>query len=258
MAILKTEAITLRRRRTREADALLTLYCQQGGKILASTRSVMKTTSRLAGVTQPFNHLHVILYEKVEDQEIKSLTQVSLMQSFDALRSDIERMGVASCLAEWVERLSPDSETNLKIWNLLLSAFRRWNEKTPRAEELIFYQWHLLIDAGVSPGIQSCPSCGREQALQWYYRARQGVLYCDACVSEGTPLQSGAVQALRQLGLSGEPPNLRLSEQQKREIHHLLQDHLEYHLEIRPKTNLFLQQWQQHSKSAQTEGPNQP
>ena len=112
MPILHTEAITLRRRRGREADALVTLFTKGAGKILVSTRGVRKSTSRYAGVTQPFNHLNVILYAKVRDQEIWTLTQASLMEAFDAIQNDLKRMAWASA---WRNGSKPSAAIRINL-----------------------------------------------------------------------------------------------------------------------------------------------
>lgn len=243
MPLLHTEAVTLRRRRTREADALLVLFCKESGKITASTRSVLKTTSRYAGVTQPFNHIDTILYAKVEDQEIWTLTQTALIRSFDHLRDDVTRMTYASCLAEWVDFLSGDLESSRPVWSLILQAFQRWNDQTPVLEDLFYYQWQLLMDAGLYPEISRCRSCSKTDSPAWHYEPSAGGLACPDCSPEGHTIHHGSIQALRRMAASPEPPLIRLSPAQIDEINLLLQTHLEYHIGVRSRASLFLSQW---------------
>lgn len=248
MPLLHTEAMTLRRRRTNEADALVTLFTRSQGKIVTSTKSVLKTQSRYAGVTQPFNHIHTILYAKVEEQEIWTITQITLLESFDHLRNDTERMTYASCLAEWTDFLTSDFEPNQRIWHLLLNAFRRWNEKDPRLEDLYYYQWNLLLSAGLQPDITLCRQCRNKESLQWYYQTHEGGLKCASCTSAGLMLHNGSIQALRRMSASDSPPPLHLTEDQLREINHLLQQHLEFHAGMRSRASLFLNLWNFSSK----------
>ncbi|HOJ61612.1 MAG TPA: DNA repair protein RecO [bacterium] len=242
MPILHTEAITLRRRRGREADALVTLFTRRAGKIIASTRGVLKTTSRYAGVTQPFNHLNVILYAKVQEQEIWTLTQVSLVESFDAVQGDLKRIAWASCLAEWIEAFSGDFESNLAVWDLLLDTLRGWNRREPAEEELIQCQWRLLVSAGLQPNLHHCHRCGGRESSAWYYLPADGCLACAACVHQGLRLGHGAIQALRRMTGPAPAPLIRLTPQQKNEIRRLLLTHVEYHTGVRLRSPLFLEQ----------------
>jgi len=242
MPILHTEAITLRRRRGREADALVTLFTKGAGKILVSTRGVRKSTSRYAGVTQPFNHLNVILYAKVRDQEIWTLTQASLMEAFDAIQNDLKRMAWASCLAEWIETFSGDFESNLAVWDLLRETYRNWNRRDPLEEELIQCQWRLLVHAGLQPDIQGCQGCGRMESPEWHYLPAEGRLACPACSPHGVRISHGAIQSLRRM-TAASAPLVRLSPRQKDEIRLLLKTHVEYHAGQRLRSSLFLEQW---------------
>ncbi len=167
MTILNTEAITLRRRRTREADALVTLWGRSCGKIVASTRSVLKSSSRYAGVTQPFHRLQAILYAQNEEQEIWTLTQVSLLESYETIQNDLNRMSYASMLVEWIDALSGEFQSSERIWFLLIDILHRWNQTIPKIEELLYYQLHLLIDAGFQPLLGSCSRCQRSQTNPW-------------------------------------------------------------------------------------------
>lgn len=227
----------------READALVTLFCQQGGKVIASTKSVMKTGSRYAGITEPFNHLHVVLYIKSEAQDIHTLTQAGLVYSYDTLRQDITRLAHASCLAEWVDFLSDESQSNPVVWRLLLSAFERWSINEPRHEDLFFYQWKLLADAGLAPQVHRCVNTGVTSAKQWHYLPGTGAVSADESSQSGVVLHQGSIQILRQLDASHEPPAIRFSKEQIKEIESLLQQHLEYHVGMRSRANLFLHQW---------------
>jgi DNA repair protein RecO (recombination protein O) len=240
MPLLHTEALTLRRRRTRDADALITLFCRQYGKITASARSVMKTTSRLAGVTQPFHYLNVVLYAKNESQDIWTLTQVALIHRFASLQNDLWKMAFASCLCEWMDLLSEEFESNMRVWDLLLDAFQRWETNMPAQEELFFYQWHLLADAGWQPEIRQCVLSGKKEESGWIYLPQEGGIAARGLTTGGLEISGGAVQALRRIADSNHPPNHRLSIAQKNEINLLLKRHLEFHGGGQSRSSLFL------------------
>jgi len=224
----------------RDADALVTLFGRSCGKITVSTKSVLKTTSRLAGITQPFNHLHAILYAKQDDQEIWTLTQTALIASFEGIQNGIQKMTCASCLVEWVEALSAESQSSVRVWNLLMEAFNRWNRQDPSREELAYYIYHLLVDAGLQPQILHCLQCGEENAPSWSYRSKDGGIVCSKCGGAGLSLCHGSIQILRRMASSHQPPSIRCSLQQNQEIGRLLQAHGEYHAGLQSRSVDFL------------------
>lgn len=240
MPLLNTEAITLRRRRTRDADALVTLWGRSCGKIVASTRSVLKTSSRYAGITQPFNRMQVILYAKFDDQDIWTLTQASLVESYDGVQNDLHRISFASNLVEWIDALSGEFQSSERIWRMLLDVMKRWNQFPPLLEELAYYQLHLLVDAGLQPQLDRCGECQKTASRYWRYVVRKGGLICESCGREGVRLSGGAVEILRRLTDYKRPPSaIRMTNQQKDEIQQLLQAHGEYHAGLQSRSALF-------------------
>ena len=245
MPLLHTEAIILRRIRTKDADALVVLYGKTAGKITTSTKSVLKTQSRYAGVTQPFNRIHAVLYAKKEDQDIWTITQVSLIESYDQIQQNVSRLAYASCLAEWLDFFCHDRESNLVIWNLFVSAMQRWNQVEPSMEDLLFYEWKFLSSAGLQPEINHCLKTRKEDAPAWVFIPQEGGIINSSLVSGGMSISQGTVQALRLLSRSQTPPAVRLSPQQKHETNLLLKIHLEYHAGLKSRARFFLERWLQ-------------
>lgn len=245
MPLLHTEAITLRRIRTKDADALVVLYGKTAGKITASTKSVMKTQSRYAGVTQPFNRIHAVLYAKKEDQDIWTLTQVSLIESYDQIHQDVSRLAYASCLAEWLNFFCHDRESNISIWNQFLGAMQRWNQSDPTLEDLLFYEWKFLATAGFQPEINHCLKSHKEECPSWVFVPQEGGLINSSLTSDGISISHGTVQLLRLIARSQTPPALRLSPQQKHETNLIIKSHLEFHAGLKSRARFFLEKWLQ-------------
>jgi DNA repair protein RecO len=243
MPLLQTEAITLRRRRTRDADALVILYGKTSGKVTASTKSVMKTKSRYAGVTQPFNRIHAMLYAKREEQDIWTLTQVSLIKNYDVIQNNFSRMVYASCLVEWIDFLSSEFQSSQRVWVTLTDALDDWNENVPGLEGLFYYQWRLLCAAGLQPIIAHCMATHIKDAAAWSYLPRDGGIVSAEVTRDGFAVSAGTIQVLRILANSDTPPTIKLSAQQKREITTLLKLHLEYHAGLKSRAGLFLEKW---------------
>jgi len=241
----------------READALVILFTKKAGKVTVSGRSVLKATSRFAGITQPYNHLHVVLYAKSREQEIWTLTQAALVRDFGSIQGDLGRMAYAACLAEWVDALSGEFESSLRTWDVLIRAFERWDATPPRPAELVQSQWRLLAEAGVQPEVGACIRCGREENASWLYSAEEGGIGCPSCIEKGTPVAAGSLQALREIVRTGFPPPVRLSRSQWGEIDRMLQSHVEFHVGIPFRSASFFRRWRSLGGEKTRSGPGE-
>ena len=69
-----------------------------------------KTTSRLRGAVQLFNHTYLVLYT---GKTLDTVSQGEAEEQFSYLEQDLELFTAASYCAELVDRLTPVSYTHL-------------------------------------------------------------------------------------------------------------------------------------------------
>lgn len=195
---LKTEALVLRETAYQDADKLLTLLTREGGRLTARARGVRSRSSRLKGACQLLAYGEFTLMER---SGYYTVTEAELREPFHGLRTDLEKLSLASYLAQLGETLSDADAANPALTRLLLyalDALARLNR--PQLLVKAAAELRLLCMSGFAPSMEGCAVCGAPHPDR--FRVGEGMLHCAACRSalgEGLslPLTPGALDAMR-------------------------------------------------------------
>jgi DNA repair protein RecO (recombination protein O) len=114
-----TEGIILKRRAIGEADRTLTIFTKHYGKIRVLARGVRKVSSRRAPHVEVFNRVIATLHK---GNGMDTLTEVSPVSSYEAIRSDLHRVGAAYYLCELIDGLLPAEQVHEDVFLLLSHA----------------------------------------------------------------------------------------------------------------------------------------
>lgn len=113
-------ALVIKRKNTGEADRIITFFTKQHGKIRVLARGVRKVSSKRAPHVEVFNHIIATVHK---GQMMDTLTEVSPVTSFEAIRSDLRRVSAAYYLCELTDGLLPMEQQHEDVFTLLLDAF---------------------------------------------------------------------------------------------------------------------------------------
>ena len=186
MAIYKTNAIILRRMPLGETDKIITVMTRESGKYNAVAKGARKTTSRLAGATEPLMFLKASL---AEGMNLDILTQCEIRESFARLRGDFGLYLRATYVCELMDKTTPERDTVSapEAFDLLLSTLYILQRAVDPDACVHAYELQLMAQIGYEPQLMECMRCERsfdEQSVQTaaFSPARGGAL-CDICVS---------------------------------------------------------------------------
>ena len=175
MALRNDQGIVLRGFPFGEADRVVVLLSPNHGKVRAVAKGVRKTKSRFGGRLEPFTHIDLVLYE---GRNLGTITQVSVIEAFPALRGDLDRVLAAGTMVEVADAVTQEGEGALRAF-LLLQRGLRALEAGPRHPDLVA---SFLLKAaevvGIAPALDHCAGCGRREDLSRFSFAGGGVL-CD-------------------------------------------------------------------------------
>jgi len=158
--VYKVEAIVLRHQPVGEADRILTLFTREFGKLRVSARGVRKTTSRLAGLVQPYTAGRFLL---ARGRTLDVVAQAEITRAFAGLGRDLLRSAYAAYVAELVDRFLPERDRHPEVFDAVLDAFAVI-EAAPEDEAEIYALWfslHLADSLGYRPEMERCVACGR-------------------------------------------------------------------------------------------------
>ena len=240
-----TPAIVLRQRKLGDADKILTLYTANFGKIDAVAKGVRRTRSRMAGHVEP---LAQATFQLAKGKTLDIVTQVETIESFQALRDDLERVSRALYACELLDKFTETREANFELYRLLLDTLRRMAKRDEVELELAlrFYEMALLDAMGYRPELDECVTCRVGlAAVTNYWTAAGGGVVCASCRTEEAavrPISANAVKVLRLLlhGRFSDVARVTVSEELNAELERALLEYVRWVLERDVRSAAFI------------------
>ncbi|MDR2671680.1 MAG: DNA repair protein RecO [Oscillospiraceae bacterium] len=195
----QTEGFVLREALYRENDKILTVLTRAEGKRTVAVRGARRSGGPLMAAAQPFVYAHMTLFEH---RGRCTLDDAEIIDSFHALRTDIERLSLAAYLAELCETLAGEV-ADPALLNLILNACHALAHfEKPPALVKPAAEFRMMSVCGFQPAVEACPVCGRAPPVEPCLHLGQGSVHCAACRAglEGglsLPLGTDAWRALR-------------------------------------------------------------
>jgi DNA repair protein RecO (recombination protein O) len=117
--VYTAEGIILKRRNVGETDRILTVFTRHFGKLRVLARGVRKVSSKRAPHIEVFNRVIASLHK---GSGMESLTEVSPIASYEAIRNDLRRVGAAYYLCELIDGLLPEGQVHEDVFLLFCDA----------------------------------------------------------------------------------------------------------------------------------------
>ena len=146
-----------------EADRIFTIYTEDFGKIEILGKAIRKIKSKLRGGTELF---YLSEIEFIQGKTYKTLTDAVLINNFQNIRNDLERLRIAEQISENLDSLIKEQEPDQAIWQLLNEVFEKLNNYTlkPKTHTLIYYYffWNFVSILGYQPELKNFIICEKK------------------------------------------------------------------------------------------------
>jgi DNA repair protein RecO (recombination protein O) len=177
MALRESEAIVLRTYPLREADLLVTLFTRAEGKVRGVARSAKKSKRRFGGALEPLTYVRAF-YDVREGQELARLDSCEVIESPLASEVGYARAVALGHIAELLDELLPDRESNDAIFRLALSVLHVLTGSEIWMPVTYFELWLTRL-VGFLPELTECIVCGRSlNGSRAYFHALADGLMC--------------------------------------------------------------------------------
>lgn len=179
----KVEALVLKYKNYSEASRLFTLFTKERGKLKAVAKGVRRITSKRLGVLDLLSHVKMTL---VETGGLPLITEVSLVDSFDSLKSDLNDLSLSFSVLETLDKFFEEEDLNEQAFVLSLGLLKRAGRLKGLKRDLsfVYYQYKLLILMGLDPILGFCVRCLRDldfEADAPVFNSNEGGLVCSSC-----------------------------------------------------------------------------
>jgi DNA repair protein RecO (recombination protein O) len=177
MALRESEAIVLRSYPLREADLLVTFFTRVEGKVRGVARSAKKSKRRFGGALEPLTYVRAF-YDVRERQELVRLDSCEVLESPMASEVSYARAVALGHIAELLDELLPDRESNDAIFRLTLSVLHVLTGPDVWMPITYFELWLTRL-VGFLPELTECTVCGRSlNGSRAYFHALADGLMC--------------------------------------------------------------------------------
>lgn len=207
---LTTKGLVLREVNYKEADKILTVLTAEEGKLTVSARGCRKKGNHLTAACQLLVWSEMTLYEYQGRWAVKEAVSE---RQFGGVRSDLEKLALASYFAEVAEALAEDGQPEPGLLSLVLNSLHAMEKlDLPLRHIKAAFEWKAMALAGYEPMADGCAICGCEPPEEPRIHLGEGVVHCAACRGEvgdgiSMPLSNAALSALRHV-IWGEPKRL--------------------------------------------------
>lgn len=179
---MSSKAIVLGRENFGEADQYIQFLTQQWGVITTLARSARKSKRRYVGGLDLFCHDEIFL--RGDPKERPYLNELTVLNSFPAIREQLDRVVAAGKAVQWVRKLCPVATPLPVIYSVLgqtLSLVEK--EGDPDRLELLclVFKLKLLSQLGLKPRVDACVRCGDEAAEDVVFDVASGGVICRKC-----------------------------------------------------------------------------
>ncbi len=197
------------RAREHDDDRILTILTRDCGVVTAYARGAKKLRGRLLSATELLCYSRFVLFKNKDRYQVD---QAESEQNFFGLRSDIEKLSLASYLAQLCAQVAPAEEEAGGFLSLLLNSLYLL-EKGRRSQAFIkaVFELRVMSMAGYMPDLVGCRSCGCYESGEMYFLPLSGELMCGGCLGAAEVvklrLAPGILAAMRHI-LYSEPARL--------------------------------------------------
>ncbi len=178
------DGLVLRTRDYGDHDRYLTVLTAEYGRITLLSKGSRSLKGGVGAISQPYTYSNFEYYRKGDFNILKGGV---LHNSFYDLSRDIDRLNLASYLADLCIEVTDEGEEAGEILRLMLNSFYAL-AKGLYPQELIkaAVEWRLVTMSGYEPDLTACAACGTPAAERFYLHVMNGALYCPACLKKAS------------------------------------------------------------------------
>ena len=240
----KTAAFILKTQDYRDTSLLGDFYTRDHGRIRGIVKGIRDTRARFGSTLEPFS-LNEILFYKRRTGDLHLVTQVDMLEEYEPVRADLERLATASYCIELVSELVEPEDPAPGIFDLIRDTLLFLSSGASCKRGARIFEVKLLDSLGLMPEIKHCVLCQKPAAESMFFNAALGGIHCKDCsIKAGSlPVSRGALNFLDRARRSPLKDLLQVKVVQKvgQELEQLLRRFTDFHLSHKLKSLVFME-----------------
>ncbi len=172
------KGLILRETGYKEADVMLTVLTECGGKLSVLARGAKRKSSRVSAAVQHLTYSEFTLYESSGRY---TLNEAEPIEMFFGVRNDIVKLALGSYFAEVLEQAADSESINPELLRLGLNAlYALSNTEISHKQIKAVFELKAAELSGYAPNIDVCGVCGGNEGIS-SFDIRNGRVVCVRC-----------------------------------------------------------------------------
>ena len=182
MDVFKTNAIVIERSDFSETSQIVTFFTRNSGRIESIAKGIRRPKATFEGALDLLDVVEIVFSQK-DVLNLAVLRESTLLESFDALRSDPVRYTVACCMVEIVREITRSHDPNPELYDAFLASLRAAAAWLDPVKPLWAFVLKALSLTGFMPPLDRCSVCSSpiSKAREVAFSVSKGGPVCSNC-----------------------------------------------------------------------------
>lgn len=201
MSLFETQGVIIKTQDFKENDKLVWIFTEKSGKITTIAKGAKKAKSRHFSITLPLCYGEYMMFR---GKNLYSLSEGKIINSFQGLLSNLEKLTYSSYLCELIDISLIDGESNPNLFKDFVTCLYLLNTDAIDYELLVrSFELKLLKSTGYGLNLNKCANCGKKINTSSYISLANYGGICGECTKEySIRISTAAYNVLRFLNSS--------------------------------------------------------
>ena len=194
MLDFSSDAILLRKIEYGDYDYIITFLSETSGKISVIAKNAKKSIRRFQGSLDLFSVMNIqVAFPKKKKDAIPVLANVDLVNPFEKIRTDVEKVGYASYWVEIINFYLEEHKPQPELFKLLLFSLDALNSGLISKQVMnLLFQIRFMSISGFAPDLKKCGICNilideaKASQKKVIFDIQNGRFVCNKCVKKAT------------------------------------------------------------------------
>ena len=176
---VNTKALVLREVKYKEADRILTVLTETGGKMTVKARGALRKSSKLSSATQQLCYSEMTLFF---NRGKWTVNEAMTLEPFSGLQENFEAYALGCYFSECVEAVAVEDQPDSALMQLALNTLYALSRKMYDSALIkAAFEMRLMSIAGYTPDLSCCSVCGKTEPERPYLSLSNGRICCSEC-----------------------------------------------------------------------------
>ncbi|MBC7194603.1 MAG: DNA repair protein RecO [Caldisericia bacterium] len=177
MEIIRVKGQILKKLPVKEYDALVFIYTDSLGKVLARAKSGFKKETKWISLIETMNLIDTSLYKK---RDYYYLTETKVLDSFIDIKKDLNKSLLALEVLNIIDKSQIDNNPNLNLFNLINYFFNELKISNKLFELFFSFILNFFKIEGISFPLDKCIKCGKKVENHIYFDLNLNGFVCSS------------------------------------------------------------------------------